>query len=80
MLQVQDLQGPVLQNVQGALGGQLVGAGTVGNRLHGPSHMRLADAEDRVMLYVRQEAEEIFTPLHVVPPSVQGLLNAVSIA
>lgn len=33
---------------------------------------------ERVMLYVRQEGEEVYTPLHVVPPSTQGLLNAVS--
>ncbi|KAL1449253.1 hypothetical protein WDU94_000464 [Cyamophila willieti] len=33
---------------------------------------------ERVMLYVRQEADEIYTPLHVSPPSTQGLLNAVS--
>uniref|UniRef100_A0A8D9AWX6 Protein grainyhead n=1 Tax=Cacopsylla melanoneura TaxID=428564 RepID=A0A8D9AWX6_9HEMI len=31
---------------------------------------------ERVMLYVRQEADEIYTPLHVSPPSTQGLLNA----
>lgn len=34
---------------------------------------------ERVMLYVRQDAEEVYTPLHVVPPTTQGLLNAVSI-
>lgn len=33
---------------------------------------------ERVMLYVRQEAEDVYTPLHVVPPTTQGLLNAVS--
>lgn len=33
---------------------------------------------ERVMLYVRQENEEVYTPLHVVPPTTQGLLNAVS--
>ncbi|GLH11960.1 Protein grainyhead [Gryllus bimaculatus] len=32
---------------------------------------------ERVMLYVRQETEEVYTPLHVVPPSTQGLLNAI---
>ncbi|XP_019765337.1 protein grainyhead isoform X2 [Dendroctonus ponderosae] len=31
---------------------------------------------ERVMLYVRQENEDIYTPLHVVPPTTQGLLNA----
>lgn len=33
---------------------------------------------ERVMLYVRQDAEEVYTPLHVVPPTTSGLLNAVS--
>ena len=33
---------------------------------------------ERVMLYVRQENEDVYTPLHVVPPSTIGLLNAVS--
>lgn len=32
---------------------------------------------ERVMLYVRQENEDVYTPLHVVPPSTIGLLNAV---
>ena len=35
---------------------------------------------ERVMLYVRQENEDVYTPLHVVPPTTQGLLNAVSCA
>lgn len=33
---------------------------------------------ERVMLYVRQESEDVYTPLHVVPPTTAGLLNAVS--
>lgn len=33
---------------------------------------------ERVMLYVRQESEDVYTPLHVVPPTAAGLLNAVS--
>lgn len=33
---------------------------------------------ERVMLYVRQDGDEVYTPLHVVPPTTQGLLNAVS--
>lgn len=33
---------------------------------------------ERVMLYVRQENEDVYTPLHVVPPTTIGLLNAVS--
>uniref|UniRef100_A0A8D8KPQ8 Protein grainyhead n=2 Tax=Culex pipiens TaxID=7175 RepID=A0A8D8KPQ8_CULPI len=31
---------------------------------------------ERVMLYVRQDNEDIYTPLHVVPPTTVGLLNA----
>lgn len=34
---------------------------------------------ERVMLYVRQENEDVYTPLHVVPPTLGGLLNAVSL-
>jgi hypothetical protein len=77
LMQVQELQGSVLQSVQPGLGaGQLV-AGTLGNRLHLQPHMRSTEAEERVMLYVRQESEDVYTPLHVTPPSVQGLRNAV---
>ncbi|XP_039276338.1 protein grainyhead isoform X4 [Nilaparvata lugens] len=32
---------------------------------------------ERVMLYVRQDSEEVYTPLHVVPPTTSGLLNAI---
>ncbi|XP_043201391.1 protein grainyhead-like isoform X12 [Amphibalanus amphitrite] len=31
----------------------------------------------RVMLYARQEQEEVYTPLHVAPPTTLGLLNAI---
>uniref|UniRef100_A0A182FCI7 GRHL1/CP2 C-terminal domain-containing protein n=1 Tax=Anopheles albimanus TaxID=7167 RepID=A0A182FCI7_ANOAL len=31
---------------------------------------------ERVMLYVRQDNEDVYTPLHVVPPTTVGLLNA----
>jgi len=79
LMQVQELQGSVLQGVQQAgLAGAVVSS--VGNRLHlqqQPPHLRPADAEERVMLYVRQESEDVYTPLHVTPPTVQGLLNAV---
>lgn len=34
---------------------------------------------ERVMLYVRQDNEDVYTPLHVVPPTAMGLLNAVSL-
>lgn len=33
---------------------------------------------ERVMLYVRQDSEDVYTALHVVPPTTQGLLHAVS--
>ncbi|XP_076225783.1 grainy head isoform X2 [Nomia melanderi] len=76
---VQELHGSVLQSVQqGGLGATVVSG--VGNRLHlqqQPPHLRPADAEERVMLYVRQESEDVYTPLHVTPPTVQGLLNAI---
>lgn len=77
-MQVQELQGSVLQGVQQGLAGTVVSG--VGNRLHlqqQPPHLRPTDAEERVMLYVRQESEDVYTPLHVTPPTVQGLLNAV---
>ena len=32
---------------------------------------------ERVMIYVRQENELAFTPLHLVPPTSLGLLDAV---
>jgi len=78
LMQVQELQGSMLQGVQTGLTGTVVSS--VGNRLHlqqQPPHLRPADAEERVMLYVRQESEDVYTPLHVTPPTVQGLLNAV---
>jgi hypothetical protein len=34
---------------------------------------------ERVMLYVRQDNEDVYTPLHVVPPTTQGLVSAVSV-
>ena len=33
--------------------------------------------ESRMVVYVRQENEEIFTPLHLVPPTVPGLARAI---
>ncbi|CAH0562064.1 unnamed protein product [Brassicogethes aeneus] len=43
----------------------------------GPGSVGPPPLNERVMLYVRQENEEVYTPLHVVPPSTQGLLNAI---
>lgn len=33
---------------------------------------------ERVMLYVRQDNEDVYTALHVVPPTTNGLICAVS--
>lgn len=44
----------------------------------GPGSAGPPPLNERVMLYVRQENEEVYTPLHVVPPTTAGLLNAVS--
>lgn len=33
---------------------------------------------ERVMLYVRQDNEDVYTPLHVIPPTTNGLISAVS--
>ena len=33
---------------------------------------------ERIMLYVKRDGEKIYTPLHLVPPTTVGLLNAVS--
>jgi transcription factor CP2-like protein len=32
---------------------------------------------ERIMIYVRQETEDVYTPLHLVPPSVTGLITAI---
>lgn len=32
---------------------------------------------ERIMIYVRQETEDVYTPLHLVPPTVHGLINAI---
>lgn len=45
----------------------------------GPGSAGPPPLNERVMLYVRQESEEVYTPLHVVPPTTVGLLNAVSL-
>ncbi|XP_023727450.1 protein grainyhead isoform X5 [Cryptotermes secundus] len=38
--------------------------------------MAAPSLNERVMLYVRQDTEDVYTPLHVIPPTTQGLLNA----
>lgn len=37
----------------------------------------LPSPHERIMIYVRQETEEAYTPLHLVPPSVPGLIRAI---
>ncbi|XP_071516314.1 protein grainyhead isoform X4 [Panulirus ornatus] len=32
---------------------------------------------ERLMLYVRQDGEDVYTPLHLVPPNTVGLLSAI---
>jgi len=34
-------------------------------------------SDSRMVVYVRQENEEIYTPLHLVPPTVPGLARAI---
>ena len=38
----------------------------------------LPPPESRMVVYVRQENEEIFTPLHLVPPTVPGIHSTYS--
>lgn len=45
--------------------------------MSGPGSAGPPPLNERVMLYVRQESEDVYTPLHVVPPTTVGLLNAV---
>uniref|UniRef100_A0A7E4VI00 Grh/CP2 DB domain-containing protein n=1 Tax=Panagrellus redivivus TaxID=6233 RepID=A0A7E4VI00_PANRE len=42
-----------------------------------PSPKRARTTTDRVMIYVRKAEEQIFTPLHLVPPGVHGLAMAI---
>lgn len=36
-------------------------------------------SSERLMIYVRQEGEDVFTPVHLAPPTTLGLLAAVSL-
>ncbi|XP_022915231.2 protein grainyhead isoform X2 [Onthophagus taurus] len=49
----------------------------IGSNLGGMGSAGPPPLNERVMLYVRQESEEVYTPLHVVPPTTAGLLNAI---
>ena len=46
---------------------------------HGPhKRSRLAPPlSERCMIYVKREGEKIYMPLHLVPPSLMGFVNAV---
>ncbi|CAG7831762.1 unnamed protein product [Allacma fusca] len=44
-----------------------------------PSNKRIRlhpNPSDRIMIYVRQDSEDAFTPLHLAPPSTYSLLSA----
>jgi len=45
---------------------------------HHMHHSGYAVNAPRVLIYAKQENEEVYTPLHVVPPTVQGLIRAIS--
>jgi len=32
---------------------------------------------ERIMVYVRQETEDVYTPLHLIPPTVAGLIASI---
>ena len=32
---------------------------------------------ERIMVYVRQETEDVYTPLHLIPPTVTGLIASI---
>lgn len=60
------------------LDGALVTDGTVFSSPPLKRPKMVPPLNERVMLYVRQDAEDVYTPLHVAPPTTTGLLNAVS--
>ena len=43
----------------------------------GPGRKTVPPPDTRMVVYVRQENEEIYTPLHLVPPTVPGLARAI---
>ncbi|KRX55459.1 Protein grainyhead [Trichinella britovi] len=47
-----------------------------GNASPSPKRVKLFPS-DRVLLYVRKPEDSIFTPLHVLPPTMDGLLKAI---
>merc|ERR1711892_310689 len=40
-------------------------------------HRLIPPVNERIMVYVRQETEDVYTPLHLVPPTVSGLINSI---
>lgn len=43
-----------------------------------PKRARLVPpSNERIMIYVRQETEDVYTPLHLVPPNVPGLISSI---
>ncbi|CAG0881525.1 unnamed protein product [Cyprideis torosa] len=42
-----------------------------------PAKRARLGGKERLMLYVRQDGEDVYTPLHLYPPTVVGLLNAI---
>jgi len=37
----------------------------------------IPSTSERIMVYVRQETEDVYTPLHLVPPTVPGLISSI---
>ncbi|XP_014673653.1 PREDICTED: protein grainyhead-like [Priapulus caudatus] len=42
-----------------------------------PAKKRRPNEDERVMLYVKEENDKVFSPLHVVPPNLMGLLQGI---
>jgi len=40
-------------------------------------HRLIPPPNERIMVYVRQETEDVYTPLHLVPPTVPGLISSI---
>lgn len=62
----------------GSLLGERVGSTTAGGIKQVTDLARrkaYPPSDTRMVVYVRQENEEIYTPLHLVPPTVPGIIN-----
>jgi transcription factor CP2-like protein len=72
-------------NISG--GGIVTGASHIGDTIHGinPHHPQPPSKRvkvwpskiEQIMIYVRQDTETTYTALHLIPPTVQGLLKAI---